>query len=252
MRAVLEGVAYNCRWLLEAVEEFVGRRLDPIRIIGGGANVRPLVPDPCRRARPHRSNRSPIRFANLRGAALFAAIALGEIETDQVNSLVKVKATYSPTTATGPSTTASTPSSRHCSSPRNRCSTDSTGIDRDPRWPTLRSGHSTPRPRPRPGTCRSPVDLVSPAAVGVAQRRHQPARHRRLRRQSQVARVDPADPSPALRPGSGSREVSGEDSADGSGDRRRGGGSRVSTEKVSNAAWPASPTLRPSTASTVV
>ena len=37
VRAVLEGVAFNTRWLLGAVEKFVGRRLDRIRIIGGGA-----------------------------------------------------------------------------------------------------------------------------------------------------------------------------------------------------------------------
>ena len=37
VRAVLEGVAYNSKWLLSAVEKFVDRRLDPIRVIGGGA-----------------------------------------------------------------------------------------------------------------------------------------------------------------------------------------------------------------------
>ena len=40
IRSVLEGVAYNSRWLNEAVEHFAKRRLDPIRIFGGGA-----VPD---------------------------------------------------------------------------------------------------------------------------------------------------------------------------------------------------------------
>ena len=96
VRAVLEGVAYNSRWLFEAVEELVGRRLDPIRIIGGGANsdlwcqIHADVLD-----RTVEQVADPT-FANLRGAALFAAIALGEIETDQVNSRVKVKATYAP------------------------------------------------------------------------------------------------------------------------------------------------------------
>ena len=37
IRAVLEGVAYNARWLNEAVERFAGRRLEPLRIFGGGA-----------------------------------------------------------------------------------------------------------------------------------------------------------------------------------------------------------------------
>ena len=37
VRAVMEGVAYNSRWLFGYVERFVGRQLEPIRIIGGGA-----------------------------------------------------------------------------------------------------------------------------------------------------------------------------------------------------------------------
>ena len=96
VRAVLEGVAYNSRWLFEAVEEFAGRRLEPIRIIGGGANsdlwcqIHADVLD-----RTVEQVADPT-FANLRGAALFAGMALGAIEVEQVHSLVKVKATYSP------------------------------------------------------------------------------------------------------------------------------------------------------------
>jgi xylulokinase len=96
VRAVLEGVAYNSRWLFEAVEEFAGRRLEPIRIIGGGAKsdlwcqIHADVLD-----RTVEQVADPI-FANLRGAALFAGMALGAIEAEQVHSLVKVKATYSP------------------------------------------------------------------------------------------------------------------------------------------------------------
>ena len=52
VRSVLEGVAYNSRWLNEAVERFAKRRLDPLRIFGGGADSRPLVPDPRRRHGP--------------------------------------------------------------------------------------------------------------------------------------------------------------------------------------------------------
>lgn len=35
VRAVFEGVALNTRWLLQAVERFTRRRLEPIRFIGG-------------------------------------------------------------------------------------------------------------------------------------------------------------------------------------------------------------------------
>ena len=37
VRAVLEGVALNARWMQGPVERFAGRRLDPIAFVGGGA-----------------------------------------------------------------------------------------------------------------------------------------------------------------------------------------------------------------------
>jgi xylulokinase len=37
VRAVLEGVAANSAWLFGHVERFVGRRLEPVRLLGGGA-----------------------------------------------------------------------------------------------------------------------------------------------------------------------------------------------------------------------
>src|SRR5262249_53062673 len=37
IRSVLEGVAYNSKWLLEATEKFAGQPLDGLRLLGGGA-----------------------------------------------------------------------------------------------------------------------------------------------------------------------------------------------------------------------
>lgn len=37
VRSVFEGVAYNSRWLLEAVEDFIGKKIPRINMIGGGA-----------------------------------------------------------------------------------------------------------------------------------------------------------------------------------------------------------------------
>ncbi len=37
VRAVFEGVAYNTRWLFEAVQRFAGRPLAGLRMVGGGA-----------------------------------------------------------------------------------------------------------------------------------------------------------------------------------------------------------------------
>lgn len=96
VRAVLEGVAYNARWLLEAVEHFAGRRLDPIRMIGGGAQSDlwcQIQADVLNRT--IQQVRDPLD-ANVRGAALVAAAGLGWVTFDQVPGLVGVARTYHP------------------------------------------------------------------------------------------------------------------------------------------------------------
>lgn len=95
-RAVLEGVAYNLRWLLEAVEHFTACRLDPLRIIGGGAQSDlwcQIVADVCDRTieRVHQ----PL-LCGLRGAALGAGLALGSVTPSEVRSLVPVDARFTP------------------------------------------------------------------------------------------------------------------------------------------------------------
>ncbi len=98
-RAVLEGVAYNSRWLHEAVEKFAGTRLDPIRIVGGGAQsdlwceIHADVLD-----RTIERPAEPV-LANLRGAGLAAGIAAGELRVDDVADLVPVEATFTPNPA---------------------------------------------------------------------------------------------------------------------------------------------------------
>ena len=95
-RAVLEGVAFNSRWLHEAVEKFVGNRLDPVRMIGGGATsdlwcqIHADVMD-----RTIERPADPVH-ANLRGAGLAAGIASGRIAVDEVAELVPVERTFTP------------------------------------------------------------------------------------------------------------------------------------------------------------
>ena len=95
-RSVLEGVAYNDRWLHEAVESFAGRRLDPLRIIGGGAQsdlwcqVHADVMD-----RTIERVGLPLH-ANLRGAAVFAGMALGVVRAEEVSELVGVERVFRP------------------------------------------------------------------------------------------------------------------------------------------------------------
>ena len=99
IRSVLEGVAYNNQWLHEAVEKFVGGRLDNIRFIGGGAQsdlwcqIHADVMD-----RTIEQVADPL-YCGLRGAALSAAMALGEVRQDELRGLVTVKETYRPNPA---------------------------------------------------------------------------------------------------------------------------------------------------------
>jgi xylulokinase len=96
VRAVLEGVAYNSRWLHEAVERFAKRRLDPLRIFGGGAQselwcqIHADVMD-----RTIERVVDPLH-TGLRGAALFAGVALGRVDPDDLRDLVRVDRTFTP------------------------------------------------------------------------------------------------------------------------------------------------------------
>ncbi|WP_084219897.1 xylulokinase [Spirillospora albida] len=88
VRAVLEGVAYNNRWLHEAVERFAGRRLDPVRAIGGGA----LSDLWCQihadvLGRTIERVADPV-YANLRGQAVFAGLALGAVRREDVRTRI--------------------------------------------------------------------------------------------------------------------------------------------------------------------
>lgn len=96
VRAVMEGVAHNNRWLHEAVERFAGRRLDPIRMVGGGAlsdlwcQIHADVLD-----RTIERVTGPVD-ANLRGAAVLAGLALGVVRRSEVRDLVAVDRTFAP------------------------------------------------------------------------------------------------------------------------------------------------------------
>jgi xylulokinase len=96
LRAFLEGIAFNTNWLLSPVESFLGRKVQSLNIIGGGAqsdvwcqifadvmNVEiKQVADPI--------------YANARGAAWIGAVGLGEIAFSDVPKLVEIKKSYTP------------------------------------------------------------------------------------------------------------------------------------------------------------
>lgn len=96
VRAVLEGVALNARWMLGAVERFLKRPADPLRFLGGGARS-----DLWCRIHADVLGRRVERVADpltgsLRGAGLLAGVSLGAIRLDDVRALVPVDATFAP------------------------------------------------------------------------------------------------------------------------------------------------------------
>ncbi|MGB6058862.1 MAG: FGGY-family carbohydrate kinase, partial [Microthrixaceae bacterium] len=99
VRSLLEGVAFNSRWLLEAVEKLTGRPFPHLNVVGGGG-VSPLWAQIHADILNRRIQRveNPIR-ANARGAALLAGIALGTVDADNLDELVKVVEVVDPNPA---------------------------------------------------------------------------------------------------------------------------------------------------------
>jgi xylulokinase len=99
VRAVMEGIAFNLRWLKHHVERFIGRKFERLNFIGGAALSGvwcQILADvlEC----PVRQVANP-RNANAVGAALAAFAALDVIRIDEIAALVKIAATYQPDAA---------------------------------------------------------------------------------------------------------------------------------------------------------
>jgi len=96
LRAVLEGVALNTRWILGPVERFCGRRMNALRVAGGGAQsdvwcqIYADVLD-----RDILQVESPIH-ATARGAAFLALVGLGRMRFEEVSERVRVQRRYLP------------------------------------------------------------------------------------------------------------------------------------------------------------
>ena len=95
-RAVLEGVAFNLRWLLEGAEHFTRTRLDPLRVLGGAARMDlwcQIVADVLDRTLERVDQ--PL-VGGLRGAGLYAGLALGDVRRDELHALVPVDRVFTP------------------------------------------------------------------------------------------------------------------------------------------------------------
>lgn len=88
LRCVFESLACRSRWVLEKLEEMLGRRLEPIHIVGGGSQNRLL-----NQLTADATNRTvvagPVEAAAL-GNTLMQAIAIGQFDSlDQVRAAVR-------------------------------------------------------------------------------------------------------------------------------------------------------------------
>ncbi len=99
VRAVLEGVALNARWLLGAVEGFTKRPFPHLNFIGGGAQSAlwsQILADVL--GKPIRQMADPLQ-ANTRGVAILAAVAMGYTTFNEVAEQLEVAAEYLPNPA---------------------------------------------------------------------------------------------------------------------------------------------------------
>lgn len=100
IRSVMEGVAYNTRWLLQAVEKFAGMKLPYLVMSGGGASSgfwAQLMADVLERE--IRAMKEPL-YVNTRGAAILSSMAAG----NDAASLVSASGTETQVFRPDPST----------------------------------------------------------------------------------------------------------------------------------------------------
>ena len=99
IRAFFEGVALNTRWMLEPAEKFLGRKLDALNIVGGGAKSAvwcQIFADVMNLT--IRQAKDPIQV-NARGAAFIAAEALGLLQFSDLQNQVEFETVYTPNPA---------------------------------------------------------------------------------------------------------------------------------------------------------
>ncbi len=96
IRAFLEGVALNTRWMVTPFNRFLGKQLDQITMVGGSATSNvwcQIFADIL--GIPVRQVNSPIQ-ANAVGAGLIGHVGIGALAFDDIPDLIEVRHTYLP------------------------------------------------------------------------------------------------------------------------------------------------------------
>jgi xylulokinase len=99
VRSVLEGVALNLRWLFGPYEKFLGRRVDSLRIMGGGAESDLWCSIIASTLDRRIEQVADPMHAQLRGVALWTRVALGELTLTEAADLVQVAKVFEPVRA---------------------------------------------------------------------------------------------------------------------------------------------------------
>jgi xylulokinase len=96
LRAILEGVALNTRWMMTPFSHFLGRSLDRITMVGGGAKSDLWCQIFADILGIHvQQVEAPIQ-ANAVGAAFIGAVGIGALTMPDISSLTRLRKTYLP------------------------------------------------------------------------------------------------------------------------------------------------------------
>lgn len=96
IRAFLEGVALNTRWMTAPLNRFLGKSIEQITMVGGGATSDiwcQIFADVL--GVSVRQPETPIQ-ANAVGAAMIAGVGIGAVSFDDIPDLIRIRRTYLP------------------------------------------------------------------------------------------------------------------------------------------------------------
>lgn len=99
IRAFLEGIALNAKWLMSPLEKFLGKKVEAINIVGGGAQSDVWCQIFADIMNIEIKQVTEPVYANARGAAWIGAVGIGQIKFTDIPNLVKIKKTYLPNQA---------------------------------------------------------------------------------------------------------------------------------------------------------
>ena len=96
VRAILEGVAFNMRWVLPAVESFAEQRFDELLFSGGGAGSDAWSQIMADVTGKPVAQLADARYVNNRATAFLAFVELGVLALDDIDKLCRIKRRYAP------------------------------------------------------------------------------------------------------------------------------------------------------------